>query len=1485
MKAIFTKLIFIAVVFGLSSKVKAQTGPSGVNSGILLWLDATDVNATGNNPADGSSVTSWKDKSGNGNHATVLTGKQPGQVYSNQINGKSVVRFSRINITNGSGYTANGVDIRAGANPDVTIFTVYKQGEHYNQNQAIWGNDNGAWDRFFFSKWSTGYTDGGVSFGPEIAPTDPTVAVVNGAATIGKLQLLTAVYDGQVSGSTNIGPTNSSAVYFNGKIVTRFADHTHPSDAQTSMRIGLDGDDNYFNGDIAEIIVYKRKLTDCEIETVNRYLGGKYGVDFNNIADNYSWPAPFNNDINGVGNFSSSCPSGNVITTAQSSILTITNPSNTTAGNNLTFGNNRGGYSLFVDVPAGYANRINQAWRIDEKGDVGTVSVCFDMSGLGMDLSGAALLVDGDGTFSNANVVTAGKTITGNHVCFSGVSLSKGDYITLALTASSTSSVSITSVNNATPAGASFSVPTVVDDQVSVSGTTDITNTRVYIDAGFQAGDILSSGILPNGITSSYDPATGALTFSGTVNPSQWQAIFRSVTFRTTSSNTADRKIRFVLGDLVSLTVGGKPHYYEYVEADRNLSWVEANAAASARKLFGLTGYLATVTSSAENDFIKSKLSADAWVGGSDAFQQINAAKGTSYTSQAETEGQWYWVTGPEAGTLISTGNNAPVAKGYTNWAAGEPNNSGAPDENYMQFYSAQNGQWNDLSGASTPSVPGFVVEYGGFNNDPALSIDYARVLKNKPAAPVITSFTEDKGASATDNITSDPRIQINGTAIAGSSVKVFRSDIGLLGTVTTNATGSWTFDYSGTTLADGVYHFTATATVNGLESNSSGGLVITIDVTAPEKPEAPQATVTAGGYTNQARPELKGVVEANAMVTIYDKGVAIGSIMADASGDWSFTPLTALTDGTHNIVVTAADIAGNESFASDALQVIVDTQKPAAPSVVLSSSHNNGIININTPVISGAGEASAVISIYNGGVLVTTVTADGDGKWSYAFNSPIPDGVHVISTTATDAAGNVSDASTDLTITVDTQKPATPDAPVLNGGKNGYININQPTVSGTAEPGATITLYENGVMVGSANVDADGSWNYTFSPALADATYNLSVSATDAAGNESDRSEALSIHVDTQKPAAPATPVLDSRNNNGYTNINKPAISGTTESNALITIYNGSSVVATVKADASGHWSYTFTEALIDDTHLISVTATDAAGNTSDASGALPINIDTQSPATPSVPVLQGGNNGNINTRTPSISGTAEPGTTITLYDKGVSVGTVNVDADGNWNHTFSPALTEGSYNITVVAKDQAGNESAASAVLAINVDTQAPSVVVSTTAGNVKGAFSVTFTFSEPVSGFTATGVQLSNAVLSNFTMVSPSEYTASISPIYEQDVTISLNAGAAQDLANNPNITSNVLQVKTQYSGVVESVYPNPARSVVNIRFNGIVATEGRVMLTNMAGQAVHDEQLRFQNKTLTLNVSRFAAGVYVLTVRTKDYLYRTQVVIVR
>ena len=271
-----------------SARAGVPIGPGGVATGLALWLDASDPDADGDpsdDPADGTTLTVWQDRSGNDRDATVRAGQSPGtfrSAPSASIAGRQVVSFSRSSNSAGSIYEVAGLDLRASVRPDVTVLAVYRPSALSTgafEGNAVWGIDNGDWDRFFISFLNVAVVgldavdDGLVGLGP----TDQG-ARVEDAGAVGVTRLLTVTYDGDVVGGVNSGPVGGSAVYFTGELVRTFTDTSHATDARDRFMLGWDGDDNPFVGDIAEVIIYDRVLTASELRAVNGYLATKYSL-------------------------------------------------------------------------------------------------------------------------------------------------------------------------------------------------------------------------------------------------------------------------------------------------------------------------------------------------------------------------------------------------------------------------------------------------------------------------------------------------------------------------------------------------------------------------------------------------------------------------------------------------------------------------------------------------------------------------------------------------------------------------------------------------------------------------------------------------------------------------------------------------------------------------------------------------------------------------------------------------------------------------------------------------------------------------------------------------------------------------------------------------------------------------------------------------------------------------------------------------------
>lgn len=305
------------------------------------------------------------------------------------------------------------------------------------------------------------------------------------------------------------------------------------------------------------------------------------------------------------------------------------------------------------------------------------------------------------------------------------------------------------------------STPVVVDWNliVNYSGNGGILPGATVVIDNFRSGDSLSVDETvagSSGITvDKSNAANGVLILKGNVSAAHYQNLLRTVTYSTTSTDVSDRTISFSMGS--ALSYSGNGHFYEYLPAGA-LNWDAAVTAASNRAYFGRQGYLATITSQGENDFIAQKTQGVGWIGAVD----IGRKNGESATNNPAA-GDWRWVTGPEG--LQDSGKGLPLWNGYSpgssvgayaNWASGEPNNYSESEQVAHIFGPGSNsGKWNDypLNWNGYPfanNVVGYVVEYGGMpSDDTSIQISTTKTI----VVPRIVSITAAVYKSETDSV------------------------------------------------------------------------------------------------------------------------------------------------------------------------------------------------------------------------------------------------------------------------------------------------------------------------------------------------------------------------------------------------------------------------------------------------------------------------------------------------------------------------------------------------------------------------------------------------------------------------------------------------------------------------------------------------------------------------------------------------------------
>ena len=550
--------------------------------------------------------------------------------------------------------------------------------------------------------------------------------------------------------------------------------------------------------------------------------------------------------------------------------------------------------------------------------------------------------------------------------------------------------------------------------------------------------------------------------------------------------------------------------------------------------------------------------------------------------------------------------------------------------------------------------------------SDPKVATD-----TTAPAKPVVnTDLTGKAGTKPSVEVTAEP----------GSTVALYDKDGNKIGEATAGANGKATITPTVDIPAGNV---TAKATdPSGNTSDASDPKVAT-DTTAPAKP------VVNTDLTGKAgtKPSVEVSAEPGSTVALYDKdGNKIGEATAGANGKATITPTVDIPAG--NVTAKATDASGNTSDASDP-KVATDTTAPAKPVVNTDLTGKAG----TKPSVEVSAEPGSTVALYDkDGNKIGEATAGADGKATITPTVAIPAGN--VTAKATDPSGNTSDAS-DPKVATDTTAPA---KPVVNTDLTGKAGT-KPSVEVSAEPGSTVALYDkDGNKIGEATAGADGK--ATITPTVDIPAGNVTATATDPAGNTSDASDPAkaTTGADTEAPVKPVV-ATDLTGKAGT----KTPVEVSAEPGSTVALYDkDGNKIGEATAGADGKATITPTVAI--PAGNVTATATDAAGNTSDASDPK-VATDTTAPAKP---VVDTDLTGKAGTKTP-VEVTAEPGSTVALYDKdGNKIGEATAGADGK--ATITPTVDIPAGNVTAKATDPSGNTSDASDPMVATTDTTAP-------------------------------------------------------------------------------------------------------------------------------------------------------------------------------
>ncbi|EBM2824271.1 Ig-like domain repeat protein [Salmonella enterica] len=509
--------------------------------------------------------------------------------------------------------------------------------------------------------------------------------------------------------------------------------------------------------------------------------------------------------------------------------------------------------------------------------------------------------------------------------------------------------------------------------------------------------------------------------------------------------------------------------------------------------------------------------------------------------------------------------------------------------------------------------------------------------------------------------------------------------------------------------LSDGQH--TISVTVTDIAGNTKTSAELKIEIDTQVQIDSVTLTTDSGvndhdNVTNATRPsfEIATPDDVTSVLVSFD-GVNWTPISKNAAGQWEFTAGSALPDGHYTLHVQATDRAGNT--ANSTLGFTVDTQIDGLSVVMLDDAgkdSTDGITNITSPrfEISAREPMQSVTVILNG--KSSTLTQGAGNKWLFTPDTPLVDGTYKIEIVAEDIAGNKISKEVSFTIDTIVSDPSIDLLDADDTGESAVDNITSVTkprfvIGNVPADIDTVVIRINGV---SYPVTANGNnlWEFQVPVALNDGVYEAVVVFRDIAGNTSETKLPFTIDT-TTSVSVRMEPASDTGNSNSdnLTNKQNPKFEGTAEPNAklVITIVDDKSgrevLKQTITVGADGNWSVT-PNILPDGMYTINVVATDVAGNTAQTQERFTIDTVTIDPtirlSDPSIDDQH-----EATSLRPEFKGFAEAFSTIMIQWDGKVVGSANANANGEWSWTPPSVLAPGSYVVSIVAKDKAGNES----------------------------------------------------------------------------------------------------------------------------------------------------------------------------------------------
>ena len=518
--------------------------------------------------------------------------------------------------------------------------------------------------------------------------------------------------------------------------------------------------------------------------------------------------------------------------------------------------------------------------------------------------------------------------------------------------------------------------------------------------------------------------------------------------------------------------------------------------------------------------------------------------------------------------------------------------------------------------------------------------------------------------------------------------------------------------------------------------------------------------------------------------LNVFLNGVFVGNIQPGNSSYSTFTSAT--------FAVTAPALTATVSTTSAS----PTSTSPIPFSVSFSQSVGTSFTASDVTVTGGTLNAASFTGS-GSGPYTFTVTPSGTGTVSVSLAANV----------ANDANNTNNTASN--TVSVQYAQPTTATPSVSSPANGSLIATTTPTYQGTAVANSTVTLFVDGSSIGTTTASASGTFALAQPTALPQGTHTVSATAQTSGSAVSANSNTNTFTIDSVRPTVA---ISSAGNTNGGTTSTSPIGFSVTFSEVVtgfvagdLTVSNGS-----LSAFAGSGTTYTFNVTPTTDgavtVNVPANVAVDAANNGNTA--ATQYSITYQQLAAPVV--LVPANNSLSNNRTVTVSGTAPANRLVVFYLGTNPAATTRATASGTFSGVIPGIAPDGTYNTSarVVADDYTISTpttflSPLSNVNTFTIDGTAPTVSISSSTAANGGTTSTsplayTATFSETVTGFVAGDVTVSNGTVSNFTAVSGTSYTFSVTPAAGGAVTVSVPANVAVDAATNGNLASNTYSI---------------------------------------------------------------------------------------